>query len=167
MSSFRNRKRYQSHTDVGRTKDEPPVMSPPQVTAAELPESVDVKPVEIERPPRESDPVRDAEQSAIRQRLREMEQAEKLVQETANQHQQQRLATEPPPQPQQPLTVEQMLANSGLPERAQHWLRQRPDWVTDPAKLNRLGAVEELAREQVGSQWTDEHFDRMEEMLGF
>src|SRR5262245_15159249 len=149
------RKKYQAQLGSPLGRDEPPVMSPPEITAAELPEPVaDAKPPE---PIETQSPADAAASSAIKARLAEMERAEKFVQGAAQHHQ--RPASEPQQQP--PLTVEQMLENSGLPDRAKNWLRQHPDYVTNPAKLNRLGAVEELAREQVGSQWTDEHFDRI------
>src|SRR5262245_3369891 len=99
MTSFR--KKYRPNFESPIAGNEPPVSVPPEVTAAELPSAVEPKPIEQ----LESDPVRDSEQSAIRQRLAELERAEKLVQGAA-QHQQQR--PEPPqqpqPQPQQPLT---------------------------------------------------------------
>src|SRR5262249_321381 len=59
------RKRYQTQ--------DAPVMSPPQITAAELPEPVaDAKPPE---PVVESSPAEEAGKAALRQRLEEMERA--------------------------------------------------------------------------------------------
>src|SRR5262249_55668139 len=91
------RKRYPTHTDVGRTSAEPPVMSPPEITAAELPEPVaDAKPPE---PIETQSPADAAASSAIKARLAEMERAGQFQQAQATQ--QQRLATEPQPPPQQ------------------------------------------------------------------
>src|SRR5262245_37744378 len=87
------RKRYRPNLESPIAGNEPPVQSPPAVTAAELPPPVEPKPIEQ----LESDPVRDSEQSAIRQRLAEMKKAEQLVQQGAAQHQQ-RPASEPPQQ---------------------------------------------------------------------
>src|SRR5262245_53566949 len=109
------RKRYQTNFEPSR--DEPPVMSPPEVTAAELPPAVEPQPVE---PLDTKSPAAVAASSAIRDRLREMDEAENLVQATATH--QQRVAAQ----------VQQ--AAQSIPENVQQWLRAHPQYlnIQDP-----------------------------------
>jgi hypothetical protein len=86
------RRRYQSRVE---DTDGPPVATAPQEAAAKPPEPVadaDKQPVEM--PATESDAVSEAERSALRQRLAEMQNAEGRVREAMQQRQQ--FATEPP-----------------------------------------------------------------------
>ncbi len=75
---------------------------------------------------------------------------------------------QPQPQPrQQQQSPEQIIAGSGLPERAQRWLREHVDYITDPAKNATIIALHDTAKRQAGgSEWTDGYFDKMEELLG-
>jgi len=129
------RKRYQTQ--------DAPVMSPPQITAAELPEPVaDAKPPE---PVVESSPAEEAGKAALRQRLEEMERAEKL----ARQPQQQPQHASEPPQQQQP----------AMPARVQEWLSRHPQYM-DPndqiAQVEISLATMKAARD--GLTWNDDDF---------
>src|SRR5262245_4115913 len=100
------RKRYRPNLESPIAGNEPPVMSPPEVTAAELPPAVEPKPMEQIETQSSADA---AGAAAIKARLAEMERAEKFVQGAA-QHQQ-RPASEPPQQqPQMPAQVAKWLA---------------------------------------------------------
>jgi putative ABC transport system substrate-binding protein len=84
----------------------------------------------------------------MRARLAETERAAEMQREG---HQAPQYVHEPQ-QPQQP-SPEQIIANSGLPERAKTWLRQHSDFITDPSKnatliaLHGAGKRLELLRE--------------------
>src|SRR5262249_40513158 len=69
-----------------------PVQTTPSVEAGSQPQADDTPPLP-ERPGTEKDPVREAEQSALKARLQEMERAEELAQEHVQQ--QPRFAAEP------------------------------------------------------------------------
>jgi hypothetical protein len=140
-------------------RDAPPVTTMPNETAAQPPPAVDAKPPE--QPTVEPSAADQAAQSALKARLQEMEQAERITREAVSHPQ---LATEPQ-EPQAP-TTEQILAASALPERAKNWLRQRPEYVTDPIKNARLVKMHNVAEYQAGGEFTDSYFDRMEILLG-
>src|SRR5215469_16536454 len=108
MASLRTR--YQTT----ESKDAP-VMSPPEVTAAELPPAVEPKP--IEQPETESAADK-AAQNELRKRLAEMERAEGLQ----RQQQQPQHAAEPQQAQQQP----------AMPAHVQEWLSRHPQYM-DPA----------------------------------
>jgi hypothetical protein len=78
---------------------------------------------------------------------------------------QQQLATEKQ-QPQQPLSAEDAIAESGLPDSAKAWLRQHPEYVSDPLKNQEIGALHRVAVRQAGSEWTNDYFEKMETLLG-
>ena len=146
------RRKYQSQLAA---KDEPPVTTMPQETAAKLPEpAVDAKPPE---PITTESPADVAARSALRDRLREMEQAETIVREATTAQQQE------PQQPQQ-LTLEQQIAH--LPERIQQWCKTDPRLATDPERIAQAQYCHHVARREVGEEFTDPYYDRMEEMLG-
>jgi hypothetical protein len=153
-----------------RESADAPVTSTPSA-GAELPPVAEAKPAE---PIVVESAVKQAEQSALRARLREMENAEGITRAALSQ--QQPLATEQPlptepiaieqePE-QQPLTVEQIIEGSGLPERAQRWLRQHTDYVLDPVKNARIQKLHHVAEYQAGSEYTDMYFERLETLLG-
>jgi hypothetical protein len=152
-----------------RESAEGPVTSAP-TNGAELPPVAAHKPVE---PIAVGNAVKQAEQSALRDRLREMENAEGIAREVLSQ--QPRLATELPTEPlaieqeepqEQPLTVEQIIEGSGLPERAKTWLRAHPDYISDPTKNARIQKMHHVAEYQAGGEYTDTYFERMEHLLG-
>jgi hypothetical protein len=105
------RKRFQG-------ADAPPVTTVPNETAAQLPEPVsDAKPPEM--PKVESSPADEAGKAALKQRLAEMENAERFTREAVSQHPQ--YATEPQ-EPQQP---------PAMPARVEKWLADHPQYL-DP-----------------------------------
>jgi hypothetical protein len=138
----------------------------PPTNGAELPPVAEKQSAE---PPAVENAVRAAESSALKARLAEMDRAEELVREALQQ--QPRLATEPPAiepeEPQeQPLTVEQIVASSGLPKRAQDWLLQHPEYVTDLAKNEQLQKLHHVAEYQAGDAFSDMYYERLDRLLG-
>jgi hypothetical protein len=104
---------------------------------------------------------------AIANRLREMENAERSVRETPPQREES-FAQEPQQQPQQrPVTMEQIIADAPIPERAKAWLRQHPDYMTDPVKNARITKMHHVAEYQAGgTAYSEDYFQRLEELLG-
>src|SRR5262245_3254004 len=98
------RRKYQS-----RVEDSAPVASTPVQAAEPPPVAADAKPPE---PINTESPADVAAKHALRDRLREMEQAETIVREATTAQQ--------PQQPQQP-TLEEAIAH--LPERIQRWCK--------------------------------------------
>ena len=146
------RKRYADRVDA------PPVTAPPTGTAR-LPDPVaDSKPPEM---PATESPVDKAAKDAIalQLRLKEMERAEQLNREAVQ---------PPPPQaaepqaPEQP-TLEDHIAH--LPPRVQGWYRKHPEFATDPEKAAQIQYCHHVAAREVGEQFTEPYFDRMEQML--
>src|SRR6266516_4195968 len=166
------RKRYPTRVE-SPDRDEPPIASIPAAAAESPPPVADKQPAEqpeaqpnlVEQPPVESDPVREAEQNAIKARLREMETAEHLQHEAASQRQQ-RLAAEPPPAPNVE-HAEGIIAASGFPERAKNWLRQHPDLVTNPVENARLAKLHHVAEYQSGEAFSNAYFNRLDVLFGF
>jgi len=125
---------------------------PPPVTGAKMPEpAADTKPPEL---PETKSPADQAAESALRQRLKEMENAEALQRQQPPQ-----FAEEPqePQQPQDPLAL--------LPPRVQRWYREHPELATDPERAAQVQYCHHVARREVGEEFTDPYFDRMEAML--
>jgi hypothetical protein len=151
----------------GPGKDGPPISAPPREQhprQAETPPAADVaKPADVPKLPEqlatEPNPGEQAAQNAIKQRLAETEHAAELQREDRPQYAE--------AGPQQPPTADEIIANTQLPERAKRWLRQHPDYVTDPAKNGTLIALHPVAARQAGSEWTDTYFDKMDDLLGF
>jgi hypothetical protein len=137
----------------------------PSTNGAELPPPAEIKPVE---PPAVENAVRAAESSALKARLAEMENAEGMVREAIQQQPQyaaEPIAIEQEPQ-EQPLTVEQIILSSGLPKRAQDWLLQHPEYVTDLAKNAQLQKLHHVAEYQAGDAFTDMYYERLDRLLG-
>jgi hypothetical protein len=153
------RKRYADRIEASSVKDEPPVTTAP-TEAAKLPEPV-TEPPPPEMPEKTESPADVAAKTALKQRLREMEQAETLQQQHTVQHHQ-RMAAEP--QPQQPPTFEETIAH--LPERVQRWYRGNPEFLTNPEKAAQIQYAHHVARREVGEEGTEPYFARMEAMLG-
>ena len=153
MASFRRKYQVES-------KDGPPVTTVPVAGAEPPPPVVDAK--SPEPPAAEPSPADEAAKTALRQRLAEMERAENLQREIAQQSPQ--FATEP--QEQQMPTAEQIIESSGLPENAKDWLRRYPDYVLDPIKNAQMQKMHNVAEYQVGGEFTERYFDRMEILLG-
>jgi len=107
------RKKYQPQLGSPH-QDDAPVLSPPEVSGAKLPDPVETKPVE---PLTESSPAEEAAKTALRQRLKEMENAEALQRQ-----QQQPQHAEQPQAPQQ---------QQAMPAAVEKWLRENPRYM-DP-----------------------------------
>src|SRR5262245_5319601 len=99
------RKKYQQEGP----RDEPPVSSPPEVTAAELPPlAADAgKPPEM---PASEAPVEVAARNALKARLAEMQNAETITREAMQQQQPPQAAEPPQQQPEIPAAVAKFLA---------------------------------------------------------
>jgi hypothetical protein len=67
---------------------------------------------------------------------------------------------------QQAPTAEQIIESSGLPEQAKRWLRQYPEYVSDPIRNAQLQKMHHVAEYQAGGEYTERYFDRMEILLG-
>src|SRR5262249_34390689 len=148
------RKKYSAH--VEERKDAPVTATP--VQAAEPPPVAETpkpsEPLEVESP------VEEATRNALRARLQEVERAAELQREAIRQ--QPRMAAEP----QQPVDpIEQAIAN--LPERMKRWYQTHPELLTDPEKSAQMQYAHWVARREVGEEFTEPYFDRMEQMLGF
>ncbi len=105
----------------------------------------------------------------------QLERAEYTKQQMDDQREQwKRRQQQPQPQRQQPVqqpqqqqpSAEQVIANSGLPDRAKTWLRQHPEYITDQGKNATIIALHDTAKRQAGTEWTDGYFEKMEELLG-
>lgn len=70
-------------------------------------------------------------------------------------------------QPQQVQSVDTIITNSGLPDRAKNWLRAHPDYITDANKNATMQKMHNVAEYQTGQTFTDAYFERMEVLLGF
>jgi hypothetical protein len=153
-------RKYQDRIEVGPRQEAPPVASPPAVTAAELPEPA----ADAGKPPptvETESPAEKAGKDALRQRLQEMERAETLT----------RQAQQPPqhaepqePQQQEPPSLEDYIAH--LPPRVQGWYRKHPELATNPERAAQVQYCHHVARREVGSEFDDPYYDRMESMLG-
>jgi len=144
------RKRYADRVEA------PSVTTPP-TGAAKLPDPVvDAKPPEM---PATESPVDKAarEAVALQLRLKEMERAEQLNRDAAQQ------PPPPPQEPQQP-TLEDYIAP--LPPRMQGWYRKHPEFAMDPEKAAQVQYCHHVARRETGQEFTDPYYDRMESMLG-
>jgi hypothetical protein len=69
--------------------------------------------------------------------------------------------------PQQPLTPEEIIEQSGLPESAQRWLKKHPEYISDMSKNSEIIALHNTAKRQAGGEeWTPIYFEKMESLLG-
>jgi hypothetical protein len=148
------RKRYQGRLGEGRNDDKP--VSVPPTAGAELPPVAEAKPaapLEIE-----PSPVEQAARDAVKKRIAEL-------QTETEQHE---------PVSRQPVVIERqdpterIITNSGLPPRAQDWLRSHPDYITDPVKNAQMQKMHYVAEHQAGGQaFSDAYFRELESLLGF
>lgn len=148
------RKRYQERV-FNKRDDGPPVTAPPSA-GAQLPPKV-----ESEKPPEPAteSPADIAAKEALKQRVAEMENAERLVRAAV---QQQPVASEPQ-QPADP--IEAVLANSPLPDKAKAWLRAHPEYLTDQEKNAALQYHHWQARREA-EEFSDGYYSAMERLLG-
>jgi hypothetical protein len=157
------RKRYRAEgADADKNA---PVTSTPQATAAQLPPPAPEEATKL--PELDTESKSAVEAAALQRRLQEMENAERLARQVLEQQQKPQFATEPRKPQQPPPTTEQIIENSGLPDRARRWYRENPSFLTDPEKAAHIQHSHWIARREVGEEFTDRYFDRMEELLGF
>jgi hypothetical protein len=145
-------RKYRDRVDVEDAK--PVVAEPPPLSAAET------KPAETPKPaekPVEKNPV---EEAALKARLAEMERAQKMAGAQPQQPQRaEPLAIEDEPKPP---STEQIIANSGLPERMKAWLRAHPEYILDQAKNVQLHKMHTVAEYEAGGEWSDGFFQRLD-----
>lgn len=152
------RKRYADRIEVSPRQDELPVTTA-STEAAKLPEPVTELPPP-EMPETKESPADVAAKNALRERLREMENAEALTRQAQQQPQH---ATEPRQEPQEP-TFEECIAH--LPERARGWYRRDPKLLSDPERAAQVQYVHHVVCRELGGEGTeDAYFNRMEAML--
>jgi hypothetical protein len=154
------RKRYAPA--VAERPDSAPVAATP-VAAAEPPAAAEApKPLE-ELAPEKPSPSDEAANDAIKARLAEMDRAETLQRGPAVQHYERSVESRPPEPAADP--VEAALA--AMPPRVQRWYRTNPELLTNPELAARVQYCHHVAAREVGQQFTDPYFDRMESLLGF
>jgi hypothetical protein len=139
-------------------ENENPVTTPP-TAGAKLPDPVESKPIE---PPPESNPVKEAERTAIERRLQETLSANEMA-----------AAPQPPPEPQASKTeqIDQFIAQleeaiRPLPEEARPWFRQRPEYIFDPEKTAAAQHFHNVAVRETGEHFTPRYFESLERNLG-
>jgi hypothetical protein len=133
-----------------RVETDAPISAPPSDLKL-TPEA----PPQPEEPVAESNPVETASQQAMRERLRELENAEtrqavaspQMAQEQAN-------------------PIDALLARSGLPEAAQSWLRAHPEYLADAKKNSELQYRHWIVKEETGEEFTPAYYEAMERHLG-
>jgi hypothetical protein len=150
------RKRHQSHADSDAPISTPPPAAEPTSTQSPAPLPEEIK---------TESPADVAAKNALRDRLQEMENAQRINQQRPEQHEPAAAPMEINDEPQRP-TAEQIIATSGLPERAKNWLRQHPEYITDKDKNDLLLKMHYVAEHQAGGEYTDPYFERMDELLG-
>ena len=150
-------KKYQGRPDIVSKADSSPVMSEPPVRTT-------MPPVDNSPPPEDlsasaqSEPAEEAAQAAIKQRLAELERAENVSQ----QPQPPQFASEPQPQIN---PLEQVLAT--VPVAARGWLRNHPQYLTDPEKNAQIQHAHLVAARETGdAEFGPKYYARLEEHLG-
>ena len=139
------RKKYQDRVEIGSHNEGPPAATVP-TQGAELPPAAATKPPE---PPVESNPVDEAAKNALRDRLREMENAEGFARQ-AQQQPAQHIQEQEPVQDQ----VEAALAS--MPEATANWLRAHPEYINDPRKNAALQHFHWVACDETGEEYTQD-----------
>ena len=144
-----------------RIEDDTPVTVPP-TEAAKPPPVVDApKPAEpLEAVKEERSPADEAAANAIKARIAEMDRAAEHARSAPQPPP--TLASEPPPSMEDPFER----AISHLPDRVKGWYRSRPQLLTDPEGAARVQYAHHVAAREVGEQFTDPYYQRMEVMLG-
>jgi hypothetical protein len=176
MVSFR---KYKSDTAVEEKAAEPaPQVEAPEETTkaaeAQAAASVEAPPQAEEAAPAEkttepsdepsATPVEDAARHALKQRLKEMETADSLRQEH---HQRMRAAYEAREElKKNPPSVEDIIANYPVPDLAKDWLRQHPEFVSNPRANHALQRAHEIAAYAAGEEFTPGYFSHVEKILG-
>jgi hypothetical protein len=153
------RKKYQQHVESSHRDDDEPVAASPRPSAAAPPPAVEEHP----EPPKleEERPEEAAAKSAIKERLREMQEAEQHAREPVEQPRAE------PPQPASQTAEEQFeQAISRFPERIRQWCRKDPRLLHDPERIAQAQYSHHRAARECGSEGTTEYYDRMEALLG-
>lgn len=159
------RKRYQQHVEPDHHRDDAPVTTAP-TTAAQLPPASDHP--EAPAPHQELAPDKVAEQSAIRSRLNEMQDAERLshqpVEPPSVVEGEQPQAAEPPRQQ----TPEEFIDQLDVPKTTKDWLKRHPEVVTDSALSQEIRALHNTARRRAGGEeFSENYFRALDDLLGF
>jgi hypothetical protein len=149
------RKKHQDRVEIGSHNEGPPAATVP-TQGAELPPAAATKPPE---PPVESNPVDEAAKNALRDRLREMENAEGFARQ-AQQQPAQHIQEQEPVQDQ----VEAALAS--MPEATANWLRAHPEYINDPRKNAALQHFHWVACDETGEEYTPRYIASLERHLG-
>jgi hypothetical protein len=151
------RAKYKGRADIAPSKDAPVMSEPPSRTS--------MPPVDNSPPPEDisvdaqSEPVEQAAQASIKQRLAELERAESVSQEP----QRPQFANEP--QEQQLSPLEQILAT--VPEGARGWLRAHPEYLGDPEKNAHIQHAHLVAARETGDEeFGASYYERLEHHLG-
>jgi hypothetical protein len=147
------RRKYQDRIEVDPRQDAPPVSAPPR--AAELPEPAADAGKLPELPETTESPADVAAKNALRERLREMENAETLTRQAQQPPQH---AEEPPQEPQQPQ----------MPAHIEKWLAANPRYAdpTDQIAQTEL-YLATLKCTRDGKSWEQPDFtDHIERHLG-
>jgi hypothetical protein len=145
-------RKYKDDVEIAETAEAAPSVAETAAAVTATPdEQSETKPSQAQ----------EAAGAAIRERLAEAERATRITPPNPQQAPQPAIEE----RPQQP-TAEDIISKSGLPERAQCWLREHSDYVTDPVKNQTLIALHSVAVRQSGAEWTDGYFARMDELLG-
>jgi len=147
------RKKYQGL--VVDSSDEP-VTTAPVTEAAKLPEPI----ADVPALPEEvnENPVADAAQNAIKQRLLEAERAQELTKEKATQPQ--------APQHERPAdpAAQFEAALAHLPERVRGWYRVDPQHLDERAA--QIQYAHHVVRRELGEGFTEPYYAKMEHALG-
>jgi hypothetical protein len=162
------RKRYKDRIE-SPDKDGPPVSTPPKPEVSAMAKAGDVptSPApDAPKPPEQSatepSPAEQAGHTEMLKRLREMEKAETLQSE-ATERQRPQLAAEPQP-------AKDIIANSGLPQQVQDWLRQQAavgrNYISDPLLNAKLQKLHHVAEYQAGETFTPAYLDKLDILLG-
>jgi hypothetical protein len=154
------RKRYAAVS--AERPDSPPVAATP-VAAAEPPPPAAAEATPIQDIAEKPSPSDEAANNAIKARLAEMERAETLQRGPAVQHFERSVEARPPEPASDPMEA----AIAALPPRVQTWYRNKPELLTNPELAARVQYCHHVAAREVGQQFTDPYFDRMETLLGF
>jgi hypothetical protein len=152
------RKRYAPA--VAERPDSPPIAATPVASAEPPPAAEAPKPLEELAP--EKSPSDEAANNAIKARLAEMNRAETLQRAPPVQHYE-RVESRPPEPAADPVEA----AIAAMPPRVQRWYRTNPQLLTNPEFAARVQYCHHVAAREVGQQFTDPYFDRMESLLGF
>jgi hypothetical protein len=151
------RKKYQGRADIAPSKDAPVMAEPPSRT--------NMPPVDSSPPPEDLsvtaqvEPVEQAAQASIKQRLTELENAEAISQ----QPQAPQFANEA--QDRQLSPLEQILAT--VPEGARGWLRAHPEYLGDPEKNAQIRHAHLVAARETGDEeFGPQYYERLEHHLG-